>query len=127
MATETQSQRNAHVLSVTRTGIAALLGVLAAFGSWYLTQDLAPMEAAKDQTAQYIVLVAILVQYPLQKVLGILKDDFGAKDFLFILFITFSMWFVTWTVILTSGAHASANTEKALAAGAKNALAAIQY
>jgi hypothetical protein len=71
--------------------------------------------------------VAILVQYPLQKVLGILKDDFGAKDFLFILFITFSMWFVTWTVILTSGAHASANTEKALAAGAKNALAAIQY
>ena len=37
------------------------------------------------------------------------------------------MWFVTWTVILTSGAHASANTEKALAAGAKNALAAIQY
>jgi len=127
MATETQSQRNAHVLSVTRTGIAALLGVLAAFGSWYLTQDLAPMEAAKDQTAQYIVLVAILVQYPLQKVLGILKDDFGAKDFLFILFITFSMWFVTWTVILTSGAHASANTDKALAAGAKNALAAIQY
>ncbi|WP_193570709.1 hypothetical protein [Halorubellus sp. JP-L1] len=127
MATETQSQRQAHVLAVTRTGIAAFLGVAAAFGSWYVTQDLPMTEAAMDQTAQVMVAVAILVQYPLQKVLGILKDDFGAKDFLFILFITFAMWFVTWTIILTSGAHAATEANEAFAVGAKHALAALAY
>jgi hypothetical protein len=127
MATETQSQQSAHVLSVTRTGIAAVLGVLAAFGSWYLTQDAASMDvAAKDQTAQLLVLVAVVVQPLLQRLLGIYKDDFGAKDLLFILLVTFAMWFVTWTVILTSGADAAQSGEQALA-GAKHALAVIAY
>jgi hypothetical protein len=122
MATETQSQRQAHVLAVTRTGIAAGLGVAAAFGSWFLTQDMTAAAASKDQTAQLIVLAAVVVQPLLQQALGIYKDDFGAKDFLFILFITFSMWFVTWTVILTSDAHAAAASSEALASGAKHAL-----
>jgi hypothetical protein len=126
MATETQSQRKAHVLSVTRTGIAALLGVLAAFGSYLLTQDAATMDAAaRDQTAQLLVLVAVVVQPVLQRLLGIYKDDFGAKDFLFILLVTFAMWFVTWTVILTSGADAE-NATTALA-GAKHALAVLGH
>ncbi|WP_323675012.1 hypothetical protein [Halorubellus sp. PRR65] len=125
MATETQSQRQAHVLSVTRTGIAAALGVAAAFGSWFLTQDMSAAAASKDQTAQLIVLAAVAVQPILQQVLGIYKDDFGAKDFLFILFITFSMWFVTWTIILTSDAHSAAAANEALASGAKHALAGL--
>ncbi|MFC6951493.1 hypothetical protein [Halorubellus litoreus] len=122
MATETQSQRQAHVLAVTRTGIAAGLGVAAAFGSWFLTQDMTAAAASKDQTAQLIVLAAVVVQPLLQQAMGIYKDDFGAKDFLFILLITFSMWFVTWTVILTSDAHAAAAANEALASGAKHAL-----
>jgi hypothetical protein len=125
MATETQSQRQAHVLSVTRTGIAAFLGVAAAFGSWFITQDLTPAEAAMDQTAQLLVLAAVLIQPPLQRLLGIAKDDFGAKDFLFILFITFAMWFVTWTIILTSGAHAAEAANEAFASGAKHALVGL--
>jgi hypothetical protein len=124
MATESQSQRQAHVLAVTRTGIAAGLGVLAAFGSWFLTQDMSAAAASRNQTAQLLVGVAIIVQPLLQQLLGVYKDDFGAKDFLFIVFITFAMWFVTWTIILTSGAHAEASTE-ALASGAKYALADV--
>jgi len=125
MATESQSQRQAHVLAVTRTGIAAGLGVAAAFASWFLTQGMAPADAAGDTTAQLVVGVAIVVQPILQQVLGIYKDDFGAKDFLFIVFITFAMWFVTWTIILTSGAHAEAASSEALASGAKYALAGV--
>jgi hypothetical protein len=125
MATESQSQRQAHVLAVTRTGIAAFLGVAAAFGSWFLTQDMSAAAASKDQTAQLIVGVAIVVQPILQRALGIYKDDFGAKDFLFIVFITFAMWFVTWTIILTSGAHAEAASSEALASGAKYVLADV--
>ena len=119
MATESQSQRQAHVLAVTRTGIAAGLGVAAAFASWFLTQGMAPADA------ELVVGVAIVVQPILQQVLGIYKDDFGAKDFLFIVFITFAMWFVTWTIILTSGAHAEAASSEALASGAKYALAGV--
>jgi hypothetical protein len=125
MATETQSQRQAHVLAVTRTGIAAFLGVAAAFGSWFLTQDMTAAAASKDQTAQLIVLGAVVVQPFLQQLLGIYKDDFGAKDFLFILFVTFAMWFVTWTIILTSDSHAAAASSEALATGAKHAFVGL--
>jgi len=124
MATETQSQRTAHVLSVTRTGIAALLGVVAAFGSWFLTQDAASATAAaQNTTAQLLVLAAVVVQPPLQRALGIYKEDFGAKDFLFITFVTFAMWFVTWTILLTSDAHAA--QREAAVVGAKHALAVV--
>jgi hypothetical protein len=30
-------------------------------------------------------------------------EDFGAKDYLYVLFMTFALWFVGWTVLLTAG------------------------
>jgi hypothetical protein len=30
-------------------------------------------------------------------------EEFGAKDYLYVAFMTFSLWFVSWTIILTTG------------------------
>ena len=30
-------------------------------------------------------------------------QEFGAKDILYVAFMTFSLWFVSWTVLLTTG------------------------
>jgi hypothetical protein len=106
MATEEADRFSGHFRSVTVSAIAAIAGVIAALVSAAVTGDMAPVEAAENQTAQLAVVVAVLVQPPLLRVLGLLKDDFGLKDFLYIAFLTFSMWFVSWTILLTTTASA---------------------
>ncbi|PSQ17671.1 hypothetical protein BRD00_06950 [Halobacteriales archaeon QS_8_69_26] len=106
MSTETESGIDrAHLRGVTVTAIAALFGVAAAVGSSVMTAGADPTVAANSQRALEVVLLAILVQPLLLKVVGLLKDDFGVKDFLFIAFMTFSMWFVSWGVLLSTGAE----------------------
>ncbi|WP_435334851.1 hypothetical protein [Haloarchaeobius sp. TZWWS8] len=96
---ESESQ---HFETVTRTTLSAAAGVAAAFVSSWLTGDMTPTQAALHQPAQAVVLVAIAVQPVLQRLLGVYKDDFGAKDMFFIAFMTFSMWFVTWGIMLSA-------------------------
>ena len=102
MSTESADQRESHLRSVTITTITALAGVGAAIASAYLAGDVSAADAAKNQQAQLVVLAAIVVQFPLYSILG--YDDFGGvKDFLFVVFMTFSLWFLTWGIILMTG------------------------
>ena len=59
--------------------------------------------AAKDQRGLAIVAGFVFVQLPVLQLMGIDVDDFSTKDHLYVLFMTFSMWFVTWTILLTNG------------------------
>ncbi|MFC6764047.1 hypothetical protein [Natrinema soli] len=101
MSTESISDRREHIRSVSVTALSALLGVGAALASanWVgLSQT-----AAQNTQALAFVLGAILVQYILINVSGIYgEDEFGAKHYLFIAFMTFSLWFVTWGILLTA-------------------------
>jgi hypothetical protein len=102
MSTETADRTEAHIRSVTITTITALAGVVAAVASAVLTADMSATAAAQSRQAHLVVLVAIVAQFPLYSVLG--YDDFGGvKDYLFVAFMTFSLWFVTWGIILTTG------------------------
>lgn len=103
MSTESISDRAEHVRSVSVTAVAALLGVGAALASSAVTGDVAPAEAAGNQQAQAIVLAAIAVQLVAIKLGGIYdEDELGPKLYLFIVFMTFSMWFVSWGILLTA-------------------------
>lgn len=96
------SERSAHLRAVTITSTAALLGVAAAIGSSIVTGDLDPDGAAAQSTPQLLVAAAVVVQLP---VYTYLYDDWGgAKDYLFVAFMTFSLWVVTWGIILTTEA-----------------------
>ncbi|WP_306054102.1 EMC6-like membrane protein [Natronococcus wangiae] len=107
MSTESISDRREHVRSVSVTALSALLGVGAAFASAVITGDMAPAEAAGDTRALFLVLGAILVQFVLYDFTGIYgEDEFGVKHHLFITFMTFSLWFVTWGILLTTEAMA---------------------
>ncbi|NEU57893.1 hypothetical protein [Halorussus sp. MSC15.2] len=99
MATEQASERRAsHIRGVTVTAIASLGGIAAAFVSAMFLGT-----AAKDQLALGIVGAFVFVQLPILQVLGIDVEDFSTKDHLYVLFMTFSLWFVTWTILLTNG------------------------
>ena len=99
MATKSVSERReAHVRGVTVTAVATLAGVAAALASSALVGL-----AAKDQLALGVVGGFTLAQLPVMQALGIDVNDFSTKDYLYVLFMTFSMWFVTWTILLTNG------------------------
>ncbi|MDY6779994.1 MAG: hypothetical protein SV760_05520, partial [Halobacteria archaeon] len=42
---------------------------------------------------------AVVVQKPFLPYLG--KDEMSTKDWLYVAFMTFDLWFVSWTVLLT--------------------------
>jgi len=105
MSTESISDRREHIRSISVTALSALLGVAAALGSavWVGLSD----AAAQDTRALVLVLGVILAQYILFDFTSIYSDDeFGIKHYLFISFMTFSFWFVTWGILLTAEFHA---------------------
>lgn len=105
MSTESISDRREHIRSISVTSLAALLGVAAALASVVITGDVGPAEAAEDTRALMIVVGAILAQFILYDFTGIYGDDeFGMKHYLFIALMTFSLWFVTWGILLTAEA-----------------------
>ncbi|MWG35544.1 EMC6-like membrane protein [Halomarina oriensis] len=96
MATDTVERFDAHVRGITVTALSALLGIAAAFGSYVTTSG--PTETA----VVFALVAAIAVQFPVLQFTGI-KTDFSAKDYLYVAFMTFALWFVTLTILFTAG------------------------
>ncbi len=103
MATDTAERRAAHVRGVTVTTVACLAGIAAAWLSAMIA------DGATDTIAVFILAGTVLAQFPLLRALEIAGldldvDEFGAKDYLYVSFMTFALWFVAWTILLTTGA-----------------------
>ena len=100
MSSETISDRRSHLRSISVTAICALAGVAAGVASY--AEVGATVSDAGDSIGLAIALVAILVVYFVVKFSGIYDDDeFGIKHYLFISFMVFSFWFITWGILLT--------------------------
>lgn len=102
MATEEVDRRASHIRGLKVTTIAALAGIVAGVASASVAGTSAA--AATDRIALAILGVAILVQFALLRVVGVDTTEFSTKDHLYVGFMTFSLWFVTWAILLTSGA-----------------------
>jgi hypothetical protein len=50
------------------------------------------------------VAAAVVIQFPLYRVIGLDVDDFGTKGKVYIVLMTFILWFLTWGVLLTTNA-----------------------
>ncbi|MFB6087212.1 MAG: hypothetical protein ABEJ85_01725 [Haloarculaceae archaeon] len=98
MATETADGWDSHLRGLTVTTLASLLGIGAGVASQVLASG------ATDNTGLYILAGAVLVQFPVYLAIGIDVGDFGVKEVLYVTFITFSLWFVSWGILLTTGA-----------------------
>ena len=102
MTTDSAERRTAHVRGVVVTAIACLMGVLAAIVST------AVASGATDALGVYVLAGAVIVQFPLFRILektgmDLRANDFGVKDYLYVFFMTFSLWFVCWAILLTTG------------------------
>ena len=97
MATEAIEQRSAHVRAVTVTALASLAGIAAGIASSAFAAN------AGDPVALAILAALVLIQFPLLSATGVV-EEFSTKDRLFIGFMSFCLWFVTWGILLTTGA-----------------------
>jgi hypothetical protein len=102
MATSVLGVSESHYRSIAVTSLAAFAGIAAGVLS-AMHVGTTPA-AATDRLGLYIFLAFTLVQYPVLYAVGIDVEDFSKKDHLYVAFMTFSMWFVTWGILLTSGA-----------------------
>lgn len=99
MAEEVEDERWAHIRGVTVTTIASLFGVLAALASSVI------ITGPDDTIGVALFAIAVVIQFPILRVIGIKVEDFGIKDYLFITFMTFAFWFMTLTILLTTEAE----------------------
>jgi len=97
MATDTLDSRASHIRGLTVTTLACVMGVVAALVSSVVATG------ADDIVAVYALVGALVVQFPLLKLSNVDIDDFSTKDYLYVGFMTFSLWFVCWAIFLTTG------------------------
>ena len=97
MATESETGVSPHIRGLTVTTLASLAGVLAGGASAVVAAG------PKDQLGLSILVVAIVLQFPILYALGIDPRDFGLKDNIYVAFMTFVLWFVSWGIFLTAG------------------------
>jgi len=100
MATESASGFSDHLRGVTITTLACLGGILAGLASAVVVGT-APENAA-DMQGVLIMGLAVFAQYPLLKLIGVDTGEFGIKDNLYVAFMTFCLWFITYAILLTS-------------------------
>lgn len=98
MATETGDRLSSHLRGVTVTTVATILGVGAGVGA-------AAVASGPGDTIGLVLLAgAIVAQLPVLSVLGVDIDDFSKKDHIYVIFMTFVLWFISWGLLLTAGA-----------------------
>lgn len=92
-------KREAHLRGVKVTAFSCVVGIAAAIVSWAVTRGVL---ASLPQRAGVAILVfSIAAQRPFLPRLG--KHEMSKKDWLYVAFMTFDLWFITWTVLLTTG------------------------
>jgi uncharacterized membrane protein len=101
MATETEQGLSGHLRGVTVTTIACLAGVIAALVSGVVFGT--TTEAAENIIGLVVVGGFVVLQFPILRVVGVDVQDFSTKDYIYVAFMTITLWFITYTILLTSG------------------------
>jgi hypothetical protein len=87
-----------YIRKVGVTTVATLSGMVAGVASEQFATS------AGDRTALLILAAAIIIQFPLYRLLGMDMDEFTKKSKIYVVFMTFVLWFISWGVLLTTGA-----------------------
>ena len=97
MATDTVDGMSSHMRGLTVTTLAAVAGLAASVATNAITGG-----DPRSQVAVAVVALAVLVQFPILHVMGIEYDGLSTKDKVFIGFMTFALWFVSWGILLSA-------------------------
>jgi hypothetical protein len=100
-----EEKQVAHVGRIARTTVACVAGLLAGVLSFLLAGPPGPAGIQQGASAGILLLaLGIAVQKPLFTLLRVDGSSLTAKDWFFQGFMTFALWFISWTVLLSSTA-----------------------
>jgi len=94
--TETLDRQAQHRRSIAVTSVASLGGVVAGVASAVIASG------PSDTLGLAIVFAATFAELGIMRALGVDVSEFSTKDHLYVGFMTFALWFVTWGILLTS-------------------------
>ena len=100
MATKTESGPSDHVRGILVTTLASLVGVGAGVASGVVVGTDAGV--ATSTQSLFILGGLLLLEYPILRGVGVDVNDFGPKDHLYVAFMTFTLWFITYAILLTN-------------------------
>lgn len=95
MATETVDRRAAHRRSVTVTSVATLAGIAAGVATHAIAAG------PTDRVGLLVLAALTFVSLGLMRLLGIEVSEFSTKDHLYVGFMAFALWFITWGILLS--------------------------
>ncbi len=93
-----------HRKRIKRTLVACAMGILVGGLSFYLSGDVNPVTGLQPNAPIGIILLLAGIVFQKQ-VFMLLKIDYmeiTGKDWFYQGFMTFALWFITWTLMLTS-------------------------
>jgi hypothetical protein len=94
----------AHNERILRTVIACLMGIIAGIASFLLSGqvDAATGSQSNAIIGWLILLAGIVFQRHVFMIAKIDYTSLGGKDWFYQAFMTFSLWFISWTLLLTT-------------------------
>ncbi|HOW34588.1 MAG TPA: hypothetical protein PLN32_09065 [Methanoregulaceae archaeon] len=99
-----EEKRQENSRKIKRTLIATALGIITGVIS-YLAIDSSQILGFQSYTilALLIMFAGIVVQKHIFMLMHLFSKPLGFKDWFYQGFMTFAFWFITWTILLTSG------------------------
>ena len=98
MSTQTGDELDSHMQSLIVIAATTLGGI----GAGVATDAVAV--GYSDQSGLLLFGAALGVELVVMQLAGVDVRGFSTKDQLYVLFMTFSMWYVAWTILLSTGA-----------------------
>ncbi|HII51861.1 MAG TPA: hypothetical protein HA321_02985 [Halobacteriales archaeon] len=93
----TLSKREAHLRSLRATGTSTIVGIVAALVTHSLSSGPSDILISVP-----ILIASLFLGLGIMQLLGVNVSAFSKKDHFYVSFMTFTMWFVTWTLLLTA-------------------------
>lgn len=94
--TETLDRKAQHRRSITVTSVASIGGVAAGLAAAALASG------PTDTLGIAMLFAATFIELGIMRGLGVDVSEFSTKDHIYVGFMTFALWFVTWGILLTS-------------------------
>ena len=91
------SKRAAHIRSLRATGTSTIVGIAAAVVTHIFSSG--PSDIL---TILPLLITSLILGLGIMQLIGVDVSGFSKKDHFYVSFMTFTMWFVTWTLLLTA-------------------------
>jgi len=97
-------KRAAHNVRILRTAIACMMGILAGIASFFFAGQVDAATGSQPNAiiGLLILLAGIVFQRHVFMIARIDYTSLGGKDWFYQAFMTFALWFISWTLLLTS-------------------------